>query len=70
MITEIISITEGEFEEVETNEKYNPTYRRYSQDNWEHLFRGGWHRYMNTELLEEAYERFMRRGQQAKTVNK
>ena len=61
MKIEIISVTKKDFEEIETNEP-SPFYRRYAPDHWGHFLGDlhGWHRYMKPDILEEAYQEFMR----------
>ena len=62
MITEIISVTKKDVEEVTTNEPL-PLYRRYSPDHWEHYLGdfAGWRRYIVTQFLEAAYKRWQKK---------
>ena len=66
MKIEIKSVTPGEFEEVDVLHIYPHStqmnfYRRYAPDHWDHdLGLHGWNRYMVTELLEEAYQMWLR----------
>ena len=62
MKIEIISVIKKEFEEVTTNEPL-PFYRRHSPDHWEHFLGDlhGWAKYTFTELLEETYQKWMRK---------
>ena len=62
MKLEIKSVTPGEFDLIETNEPL-PMYRRYGPDQWEHYLGDlhGWHKYMDSEFLEEAYQLWLRK---------
>ncbi len=68
----ILSVTHGEFEAVETNEPL-PSYRRYGPEHWDHYLGDlhGWHRLMDASLYEEVYQEWKRiNGKQTKTFNK
>ena len=62
MKIEIISVKKTEVEEITTNEP-SPFYRRYAPDHWSHFLGDlhGWHRYMSPDILEEAYDEYMRK---------
>lgn len=63
MKIEIVKVVKSDYEEIETNEKYMNRYRRYGPDHWCHkLGVYGWHRYMGPDLLEEAYQRWVRKN--------
>ena len=61
MKLEIIKVERKNFVEVTTNEPL-PLYRRHNPDHWEHRLGDlhGWHRYMMPDILEDAYQEFMR----------
>ena len=66
MRIEILSVTMGEYDLIETNEPMK-NYRRYSPELWEHeLGVYGWHHIMDASLYEEAYQIWMRNAKQAK----
>ena len=60
----ILSVTQREFAEVTTDEKYSPIYRRIESDIWEHDLGngkyGGWILYPFPEIIEEAFQEYMR----------
>jgi len=60
----ILSVTQKEYAEVETDEKVFPIYRRLEKGVWEHFLgeavQGGWIAYRFTEFLDEAYDIWMR----------
>ena len=75
MNIEIIKVEQKECEEVHVLHIYPHSeqmhlYRRYGPDHWEHLFRGQWLRYMTPELLEDAYQIWVRNAKQAKQTAK
>ena len=75
MKIEIKAVTHGEFERVEVLHIYPHSeqmnrYRRYASDHWCHLLgKHGWHRYLVPELLEDAYQIWVRTNAKAKTVD-
>ena len=70
MKVEIISVVEKDCLEITTNE-IMPLYRRYDSDYWCHYLGDlhGWHKYMDTEFLEDAYQRWVK-NEQAEKNNK
>jgi len=64
VIIEIVKVEVTDYESIQTNEKYMNEYRRYSVDHWEHkLGVQGWHKLIDVELYEDAYERWKRKNQ-------
>ena len=63
----IISITKKEFEEITTDEKYAPLYRRLEPQRWEHWLgdNARWMEYRFTDILETAYEEWVRKERNA-----
>ena len=58
---EIVTVEKHECEFIITNEKYMNKYRRLAPEHWMHkLGVYGWHRYLQPDLLEDAYQIFMR----------
>ena len=64
----IISVTKKDFEEITTDEKYAPLYRRLEPQRWEHWMgdNHGWISYRFTEFLEQAYDEWVRKERNAK----
>ena len=64
----IISVIKKEFEEITTDEKYAPFYRRLEPERWEHWMgdNHGWISYRFTDFLEKAYEEWVRKERHAK----
>ena len=64
MKVEIVSVTKTDCDEVTTNEEFFNQYRRYGLNDWDHFLgeNHGWHPYRFTEVLEEAYQEFMRQS--------
>ncbi|MGB2828561.1 MAG: hypothetical protein WBC50_10275 [Dehalococcoidales bacterium] len=58
----ILSVTKKDFEEITTDEKYAPLYRRLKPERWEHWMgeNHGWIEYRFTDFLEQAYLDYMR----------
>ena len=64
----IISVIKKEFEEITTDEKYAPFYRRLEPERWEHWMgdNHGWISYRFTDFLEQAYDGWVRKERHAK----
>ena len=63
MVIEIIKVEVTDYESILTNEKWMNEYRRHAADHWEHkLGVHGWHRVIDPELLEDAYQRWKRKN--------